>query len=53
MRLVVVREDALAVFFQGAGELLQHRNARRLGAANPIVQNPAGRGLALLLPDLP
>ena len=52
-RVVVVGQDALAVFGQGVGELLQDRNARGLGAANPVVQHPASGRLVRLPPDLP
>src|SRR5438874_13813142 len=49
--VVVEGEDAVAVVCQDASKLLHHTYARRLGTADPIVEDSASHGLAVLPPD--
>src|ERR1017187_5827672 len=50
--VVVESQDAVAVFLQGTGELLEHGDLRRIGAANPSVQDSSSAGFVRLPPDL-
>src|SRR5438270_13485384 len=50
--VVVEGEDAVAVVCQDASKLLQHTYARRLGTADPIVEDSSSHGFVVLPPDL-